>query len=716
MIVNRQKAECSICKVGLNPDKGFVYKKDGSPTTVCSGYQCVKRACPDQLQDYMQFMEKSKIREIDINGIVTIPHDRASRSIVEAMPGATYLSDNQWKVSLEMSDRSRVIELAKKLKLDIPKELSDYEISDHAKRAVKLAKKVGAHDFQIDGIKWLVSQKSCMLADDMGLGKSIQILISHNTEYGLLIVAPNHLKLNWKDEIIKWRPSLDVTIIKNGKYFKYPEPNEVVITTYGLLPWWLELPPKKRKNLMIEPEEIEAAKNVVVVYDEAQALKSNKTKQSRKARELSKYVHKSILLTGTPIMNREMELWNLFHAIRIENDIFGSFPGFLRLFRGWRGKYGYEFRGPRPEASEMLRKRLLRRTKSEVDIQLPDKVYKVIHVDVSSKAKKELDNVWDVYRRSKYFSDEELPPIEEMSKIKKSLAISKIPILKEVIKNLQEQDIVPLVFSAHIAPVKEIGKLKGFGTIVGSEMSSEMKHKVATDFQKGKYKGLAATILGAGTGLTLTYTGHVVFNDLDWVPANNLQAEDRACRIGQKRKKIVYYHLVADHPLDRHIHRLVLKKMELSRDTLETKIEIDCGNENDMTETEEDFQKRVEEVENSEQKKRTKAILSRLPLWEDLNIDKKWRVRKNHAKIIREEADKIVGKNREILRIKVEKDKVGPKSPYEARDARILNLLLAAGLETQTELRIAAGVLKKYRKTLGPDAKKMLKGIDTTQA
>jgi hypothetical protein len=219
-------------------------------------------------------------------------------------------------------------------------------------------------------------------------------------------------------------------------------------------------------------------------------------------------------------------------------------------------------------------------------------------------------------------------------------------------------------------------------------MNANQKHEVATNFQKGKYKGLAATIKAAGTGLTLTYTDHVVFNDLNYVPSNNLQAEDRACRIGQKSKKVVYYHLVADHPLDRHIHRLVLKKMKLAKDTLEVKEE-----------------KPVEEQSNEEMI--MEAVLSRISYWKDLMI-KKWKVKAAHKKNIKKDAQLIV----DAVETAEDNEET---HPYEARDLRILRLLLMAGLETEDELRIAAGILKKYLEKVSPSTKKMLKAIDTTQ-
>lgn len=472
---------------------------------------------------------------------------------------------------------------------------------------IRLEKKGEAVCIQVDADDHLYATEYAIITHNTN-----QLLMSIPQDKGALAVVPTHLKLNWRDEAKKWRPDLDVIVLKDGKEFHYPEPGQLVIISYGLIPWWLDLPEGKRKNPMIEPEEREIMNNTVLLFDEVHALKNNKAIKTKRARELVKMAHKTIGATGTPILNRELELWNICRSIGIEKKIFESFPRFLYYFRGRKGQYGYTFMGPRKETPSILRRAMLRREKKDVNIELPDKIYIEIPVDVKGKSRKVLDNAWDLYKESDNFEQEELPDFTEFSKAKEELAASKIAYLKDVIKDFEDQDILPIVFSAHQKPVDTFKSKKGWKVIKGGA-TPEQKHKISEDFQKGKLKGLAATIKSAGTGLTLTKSKHVIFNDLDFVPANNLQAEYRVARIGQEENKVFIYHLVADHPLDRHIRKLILKKMALADAALnEDKLEVSAPSEE---ETEKDYQERVEKVKENEKNLVQEAIVSRMKCW-----------------------------------------------------------------------------------------------------
>lgn len=509
-----------------------------------------------------------------------------------------------------------------------------------------------------------------------------QILVSLNIEYGTLVIVPSHLKLNWRDETERWRPDLKITIMKDGKQFKYPEPGEIVITTYGLLPFWLDLPKGKRKNPNIMPEEREAMSQVVLIFDEVQALKNSKTIKSKRAIELRKMAHKTIGVTGTPIMNRELELWNMCRAIGVETIIFESFPRFLFLFGGRRGKYGYTFSGPNKDTPHILRRAMLRRLREEVNIQLPSKMYVEIQVDIPNKLRKKLDDVWEVYKNSSYYENDELPSFDQLSKEKEALARSKIPVLKQIVEDFESKDILPIVFSAHLAPVDELGKKKKWGVIKGN-ITPTQKQKIKDEFQSGKLKGLAATIKAAGTGLTLTKASHVIFNDLDWVPANNVQAEDRCARIGQTEESVVIYHLVADHPLDRHIRKLILKKMALAHAALDIDKDDVVEAKSDENETEKDFKDRIKAVEKKEQDLRRKAITSRLKHWP-----------KSSKKISKKRAEELSAASERLA--------------LEDNDGRIVRLLKFAGLKTQSELQCLEALLEPYEKEYPGGFKKSL--------
>ncbi len=605
MFVNKYSGECTICGVSITPGGGFVFKEENDWRSVCQGQECVKRACPKEIDEYKRLM--SALRE---------------------------------------------------------------EENSFDEEAVKRAEEKGLFDYQVEGVKWITRHGSCIIADEQGLGKTAQTLISLKPENGAMIVAPSHLKLNWRDEAAKWRPDLKIEVIKNKKAFRFPEAGEIVVLTYGLLPGFLDLPPKKRKNPNITDEMREVMSNTAMIFDEVQALKNPKTIQFKRARELTKIALKSIGLTGTPIMNNQLELWNICRALGIEKDIFGNYMKFLYYFNGKKGKWGTVFGTPRPETPYILRKKLIRRERKEVSIQLPDKQYIEIQVELPEKERKILDDAWEVYKKSSYYSDEELPSFDKLSKEKQALASSKISVLKKVVDDFEQNGILPIVFSAHQAPVDEIGKRKGWEVIKGGKTSNQ-KHKIKDMFQKGQLKGLAATIKAAGTGLTLTRSHHMIFNDLDWVPANNVQAEDRIARIGQEKEKVVIYHLVADHPLDRHIRKLLLKKMALAHATLH--VEKKDSNNIGEEETEDDFNKRVMEVKEEESNKRKEAITSRLQYWPTVkeSVSKK-RVKDLLASIEGLELDE--------------------------NDARIIRLLKFAGLETEKERQCLEAILGPYSK------------------
>lgn len=422
--------------------------------------------------------------------------------------------------------------------------------------------------YQKEGIKWLESKNNCILADEPGMGKTLQVLQSIEKNKRILIVSPSHLQFNWAKEIKKWRKDIKPILLKNGKSFKYPDVNEAVIISYGLLPWWLDLPPNKRKNPMMTKEEILILNETVLIFDEVHELKNNKAIKTRRAKQLVKYAQKTIGMTGTPILNRPLEFWNICNSINVHKDIFHSFFDFVYLFNGRKTKYGYEFGQPKSEIKDRIKSVLLRRTKSEVSIQLPKKFYIDIRVEVPNNIKERLDNAWQFYQNQKAKTKEELPDFTEISKEKEELSISKINSTIKLIEQFEKQNKPVLVFTAHTTPVDIISKRKGWAGIQGNVPKAK-RDKIVENFQAGKLKGIVATIKAAGTGLTLTKTNVVIFNDLDWVPANNLQAENRAARIGQNELSVDIYHIVANHPLERHMRKVILDKMNLSHSVIE---------------------------------------------------------------------------------------------------------------------------------------------------
>jgi SWI/SNF-related matrix-associated actin-dependent regulator 1 of chromatin subfamily A len=155
-----------------------------------------------------------------------------------------------------------------------------------------------------------------------------------------------------------------------------------------------------------------------------------------------------------------------------------------------------------------------------------------------------------------------------------ALAESRVKAVEEFVESYEDAGEPLVVFSAHVAPVKALAAREGWAAITG-ETPAEARTEIVRRFQAGELKGLACTMAAAGVGITLTRASTAVFVDLDWTPAINSQAQDRLHRIGQTAESVLYVRFTSDHPLDLHIHNLIVKKMDLIDRAIERLVKID---------------------------------------------------------------------------------------------------------------------------------------------
>ena len=130
----------------------------------------------------------------------------------------------------------------------------------------------------------------------------------------------------------------------------------------------------------------------------------------------------------------------------------------------------------------------------------------------------------------------------------------------EYIENAEEQEVPLVIFSAHLAPLDALLGREGWAVITGCA-SPEKRQEIVRAFQAGQLKGVGVSIKAGGAGITLTKAWKALFVDLDWTPASNWQAEDRLARIGQESNKVEIARMVSDHPLDLHIHNILVEKI-----------------------------------------------------------------------------------------------------------------------------------------------------------
>lgn len=433
------------------------------------------------------------------------------------------------------------------------------------------------YPFQRTGVAWLAGRHAALLADDMGLGKTAQALLALPEGAALLVVCPAVAKGVWLREALQWRPEMEPTVLSGRGNFAWPAPGQMIIVNYDILP----------ADALAEHGP--PAPGTVVVADEAQAVKSTKSQRAKRFRKISRAVrnaHGRIwLLTATPLLNRPPELWALLMAMGSQ-AVMGGWKDFCRLM-GAKTKtiYGrgrrritimdWDTARPLPEVATRLRTVMLRRLKSEVLVDLPPKRHRELVVsDLDSATRKAAQGLMSFLEdRGLHLEECQLDhivkavPFEEMSRVRKLLAAAKIPAMLALVEQHEDADEPLVVFSAHRPPIDALADRPGWAVITG-DTPPEERTRIETAFQAGRLLGVGATIKAGGVALTLTRATNALFVDRDFTPALNDQAEDRVYRIGQ-RQPVLITELVADHPLDKRVAKLLAQKRALISATVD---------------------------------------------------------------------------------------------------------------------------------------------------
>ena len=425
----------------------------------------------------------------------------------------------------------------------------------------KQKKKLYQH--QEEGIKFLLSRNGCILADDMGLGKSIQSIVAalESGAKKILVVCPSSAKINWEREINVF---CDDTAIIEGKKWKEAK---FTIINYDILKNFHTLV-EGRKQLT--PEELEAVNrdlaNVnfdLAIIDEAHYLKNNDSIRGKIMVELSvkHLIPKVWLLTGTPVANRPMDFFNLLKIIKSplaqnwKHYAVRYCDGrqFFRTLKSGQRKQIWLTDGASnlEELASKTKNIILRRLKTEV-LDMPDKVITPMYYELDSKGRKEYEQLWEDYLQRRLLEGKKNGNIQkdlvELVLLRQFIAAQAIPYTIEMVENAIEMGRKVIIFT-NFDEEQEI-LARHFGKIAvrhNGKMSNKAKQKSVDDFQnKAKIKVFIGNEKSAGVAITLTEATVVIFNSCDWVPGNNEQAEDRAFRIGQKNDVNVYYQLFID--------------------------------------------------------------------------------------------------------------------------------------------------------------------------
>lgn len=422
--------------------------------------------------------------------------------------------------------------------------------------------------FQRVGVWYATRQQRVLIADEPGLGKTVQALCSIRLlgAYPALIICPATLKVNWQREAFKWLPGKFVQVFGSSR--EYVRPADVFVINYDLLkaarendesPWYLDGLAFALKNR--DPK--------MIVLDESHYIKTPSAQRTIACKLLAKGTPFRILLSGTPILNRPSELKTQLQILGWMKH-FGGAQLFDRLYCGAKKtKRGYDNKGASnlQELNRKLRAScFIRRKKSDVYKQLPAKQHAQIALEIDNRveynmAAKDLRE-W-LMLQGMYAQADKAGYAEQLSRITYLKQLAARGKLKQAYKwiddFLEDSEEKLVVFAYHHEIVEAIAERYQVRPIYGPTSLAE-RQKIVDDFQSNESTRIIVLNLDAGgVGLTLTAASNIVFLELGWTPAKHEQAEDRCHRIGQEDQVTAWYLVGAD-TIDEDILELLAEK------------------------------------------------------------------------------------------------------------------------------------------------------------
>jgi SNF2 family DNA or RNA helicase len=271
------------------------------------------------------------------------------------------------------------------------------------------------------------------------------------------------------------------------------------------------------------------------------------------------------LLTGTPITNRARDLFNLLRCVGHPSA--RSFISFAKQYcDAYKNDYGWVTTGASnlEELNLLMKEVMMRRRKDEV-LDLPPKIRSWVPLAVESVSALNAQRSfaqWFAASDASRPNDKDF--LARLTKVRVALHKAKQRAVEERIRDVISTDRKVIVFTAFTDGLKKHKAVFGDEcvTISGAD-NAEQRLEAVDRFQNDPEVRVAVcNIIAGGVGITLTAATHVIFQDLDWVPANHLQAEDRAYRMGQTERVTVEY-MLADGTLDVFIAKLLETKLRL---------------------------------------------------------------------------------------------------------------------------------------------------------
>ena len=442
----------------------------------------------------------------------------------------------------------------------------------------------GAYPHQAEGIRWLDATKFALLADEPGLGKTMQA--ANAADARVVVVCPAAMRVEWQRELGRWRPEWDTYVVQGTKRIdkQLLWQHHAIVINYDILTH--------------HAEDLVALGFETLIVDEAHNVKTLEvtpkgtlagSKRAVAVAELARAAKlKAFFLTGTPLENRPIELWPILYMT--DPQTWQDYVGYGRRYCAGRRvqipkrqgmKWDFSGKSNQRELHERLLPVMFRRTKDI--LELPAKMRQTMFVPLDAATEREYAEAMRDFEAwvleeggvRAVMAHRASPAVTRLTALRKLAARGKLEAALDWIVTHAEGTGRPLVVMAHHRDVtdglaKKLsettfrdpagGKPRTFrvGRIIGG-MSEAERTADKDAFQAGKLDVIVCSIQAAGVGLTLTRASETLFVERPLKPSLAIQAEDRIHRISQTNRCTITY-LDAAGTIDQWIRELLADK------------------------------------------------------------------------------------------------------------------------------------------------------------
>ena len=441
--------------------------------------------------------------------------------------------------------------------------------------------KVQPYEYQCEGIEQGLLWKRLFIGDEPGLGKTLQSIgiVDIANAYPCLVICPSSLKINWQREFEKFTNKkalvLDDTVRTTWPYLLQMKMFNVAIVNYESLRKFFVLDIHGAKDTfrvkdVVFSTHIRMFKSVIM--DESHRVKDPGAQQTKFAKGIASGKEWIVLLSGTPVVNRPGDLVSQLSIMERLNE----FGGMVKFMQDYGSGENLDVL-----SKELYSRCMIRREKSKVLTQLPDKTRVDLIVDISNREEYSLaaSDLAQYLREYKDCTDREIRRKMRMKALIKFMTLrslsgkGKVKQTVDFIRVFLESDKPLILFCAHHEIVDEIRKAFPEAVSITGRESMQQKQFAVDSFQQGARKLIICGIKAAGVGLTLTASSNVAFIELPWTYADCCQCEDRAHRIGQKDNVTCYY-ILGRNTIDTRLYDIIHKKKSIANQIMNSEDDI----------------------------------------------------------------------------------------------------------------------------------------------